>query len=204
MAALTRAAWLLRAATRYALAAAEPAVSSLLARPTPCAGWDLELLLRHLGDSMAVLSEAMAAGSVSPGPRPSDEPAWDEPPGDDPVKGLHRHASGLLAACVGAGTDERLVAVGDRHLTASMTALSGALEITVHGWDIAAACGSYPSVPAGLAAVLLPVAPLLVTPALRPGLFADPVRVPVLCDPGDQLVAFLGRQPLRPGAPSAA
>jgi uncharacterized protein (TIGR03086 family) len=195
MAELTRALWLLRAATSYAIAAVEPATSALLARPTPCAGWDLELLLRHVGDSMEALSEAMAAGSVSPSPRLFDEPAWTEPAENDPVKSLKRHASGLLAACMGAGTAERPVVVGDRHLAASMTALSGALEITVHGWDIAAACGSHRSVPVGLAAVLLPVAPLLITPATRPGLFADPVRVPVRCGLSDQLVAFLGRQP---------
>jgi hypothetical protein len=96
------------------------------------------------------------------------------------------------------------VVVGDRRLTATMTALSGALEITVHGWDIATACGSHRSVPAGLAAVLLPIAPLLINPATRPGLFADPVQIPVRCGPGDQLVAFLGRQPRQPGPPSLA
>jgi len=50
-------------------------------------------------------------------------------------------------------------------------------------------------VPPGLAAVLLPLAPLLNTPGTRPGLFADPVRLPGPACPGDQLVAFLGRQP---------
>jgi uncharacterized protein (TIGR03086 family) len=194
MAALTRGLWLLRTAVSYALAAAGPATAALLARPTPCADWDLELLLWHVADSMEVLSQAITAGSVTPGPQP-----WDEPPADDPVKSLHRHASGLLAACAGAGPDERPVVIGDRRLTASMIALSGALEITAHGWDIAAACGSYRSVPAGLAAVLLSVAPLLITPATRRGLFAEPVLVPVRCGPGDQLVAFLGRQP-RPAA----
>jgi uncharacterized protein (TIGR03086 family) len=198
MAALTRGLWLLRAATGYVLAAAEPATSALLARPTPCAGWDLELLLRHVGDSMEVLSEALATGSVSSGP------PWVGPPGDDPVKSLHHHASGLLAACAAAGTDERPVVVGDRSLTASMTALSGALEITVHGWDIATACGSHRSVPVGLAAVLLPIAPLLITPLTRPGLFADPVQIPIRCGLADQLVAFLGRQPGQPGARSPA
>jgi hypothetical protein len=42
---------------------------------------------------------------------------------------------------------------------------------------------------------LLPIAPLLITPGTRPGLFADPVRLPGPASPGDQLVAFLGRQP---------
>jgi hypothetical protein len=35
-------------------------------------------------------------------------------------------------------------------------------------------------------------------------LFADPVPVPGQAGPGDQLVAFLGRQPRIPAAPGAA
>jgi len=49
---------------------------------------------------------------------------------------------------------------------------------------------------------LLPIAPLLITPGTRPGLFADPVRLTGPASPGDRLVAFLGRQPRprpRPG-----
>jgi hypothetical protein len=42
---------------------------------------------------------------------------------------------------------------------------------------------------------LLPIAPLLITPGTRPGLFADPVRLPGPAGPGDQLIAFLGRHP---------
>jgi hypothetical protein len=46
---------------------------------------------------------------------------------------------------------------------------------------------------------LLPIAPLLITPGTRPGLFADPVRLPGPARTADQLVAFLGRQPRPPG-----
>jgi hypothetical protein len=42
---------------------------------------------------------------------------------------------------------------------------------------------------------LLPIASLLITPGTRPGLFADPVRLPGPACPGDQLVAFPGRRP---------
>jgi hypothetical protein len=82
-----------------------------------------------------------------------------------------------------------------------MVAVTGAIEVTVHGWDIFAVCGAARPVPPGLAAVLLPIAPLLITPATRPGLFADPVRLPGPASPGDQLVAFLGRQPRPRPAP---
>jgi hypothetical protein len=73
--------------------------------------------------------------------------------------------------------------------------MAGAIEITVHGWDISVACGLGRPVPPALAALLLPIAPLLITPVTRAGLFADPVPVPGRACPGDQLVAFLGRQP---------
>ena len=199
MAALTRGLWLLRSAVGYALAASDSASSARLAAPTPCAGWDLGILLAHVADSMGVLSEAIAAGPAAPA-----QPPGAGPSGGDPLAMLRCRAAGLLAACAEAGPDERLVVIGDRWLPASMTAVAGALEITVHGWDIAASRGSPRPVPPGLAAVLLPVAPLLVTPATRRGLFADPVRVPGRLVPGDQLVAFLGRQPRPPGTSGLA
>jgi uncharacterized protein (TIGR03086 family) len=76
-----------------------------------------------------------------------------------------------------------------------MVAAAGAIEIAVHGWDISAACGAHQPVPPRLAAALLPLAPLLIPRASRPGLFADPVPVPETACPGDRLVAFLGRRP---------
>jgi hypothetical protein len=81
-----------------------------------------------------------------------------------------------------------------------MAAVTGAIEITVHGWDIFFACGAARPVPPGLAAVLLPIAPLLILPGTRPGLFADPVRLPGPASHGDQLIAFLGRHPRLRGA----
>ena len=190
MAGLTTGLWLLRSAVTYALGTAGLVSPRLLARPTPCEGWDLRLLLCHVADSMDVLSEAMCARSVGPGPQPGDAPA-----SDDPVMMLRDRAWRLQAACARAGPVERLVVIGDRGLSASITAVTGALEVTVHGWDIGVACGSRQPVPLILAAVLLPLAPLLVTPATRPGLFSDPVPVPGRSGPGDQLVAFLGREP---------
>ena len=66
MAALTRGLWLLRSAVGYALAASGSASSARLAAPTPCAGWDLGILLAHVADSMGVLSEAIAALAATP------------------------------------------------------------------------------------------------------------------------------------------
>jgi len=181
---------LLDAAVSYALAGAGMASPPLLSRPTPCAGWDLETLLDHLGDSIGVLSEAMATAHIGAG-----APPGRSGPEPGPVTKLRAQAAGLLAACAAAPPTGRLVAIGGRELTARMVEVTGAIEITVHGWDIFAACGARRPVPLGLAAVLLPIVPLFITPGTRPGLFADPVRLPGPACPGDQLVAFLGRDP---------
>ena len=199
MAPLTRGLQLLASAIRYALASAGLVTPPLLSRPTPCAEWDVAVLLDHVSDSASVLHQAITAGCVSPGPPPGGGS-----PGLGPVHGLHRQATRLLAVCTAAGPAQQLAAVGDRDLTTSMVALAGALEITVHGWDISAACGAHRPIPPGLAVILLPLAPLLITPATRTGLFADRVPVPAQASPGDQLLAFLGRRPHPPPAARTA
>jgi len=194
MAPLNRGLELLESAVRFALADAARVTPQLLSRSTPCPGWDLETLLEHLCDSIAVLHEAIDTAGVGAGAL-----AGHPRPGHDPVSRLRGQAASLLAVCAAAGPTERLVDIGDRQLTASMVAVTGAIEITVHGWDISVACVARRPVPPGLAAVLLPVAAVLITPPARPGLFAGPVRLPAPACAGDQLVAFTGRQP-RPWA----
>ncbi len=198
MAPLSRGLQLLESAVGYALGSAAMVTPPLLSGPTPCPGWDVRTLLVHLGDSIAVLRRSLAG----PGPAVADhavagQAAPDPSPGSgaDPVVVLQRQAARLLAGCAEAGPAEHQVPLGGGALAGSIVAVTGALEITVHGWDIAAACGGPRPVPPGLAIVLLPVAQLLVPPGTRPGLFAGPVQVAAPACPGDQLVAFLGRQP---------
>jgi uncharacterized protein (TIGR03086 family) len=191
MAALTATPGLLEHAVSYALASAGQVTPQLLPLATPCEGWDLRTLLLHVSDSLAVLAEVMRAGHIALGPLPGHEPTTEA----DPVACLRRQARDLLGACTSASAEERLVAIGDRELTASRVTAAGAIEIAVHGWDISVACGVRRPVPPALAVALLPVAPVLIPRATRAGLFADPVPVPEAARPGDRLVAFLGRPP---------
>jgi uncharacterized protein (TIGR03086 family) len=191
MATLTAAPGLLEHAVSYTLASAGQATPRLLPLATPCQGWDLRTLLLHVSDSLAVLADAMRADHITLAPPPSPDPTTAA----DPVHYLRRQARNLLGACAAADADERLVAIADRELTASMVTATGAIEIAVHGWDISIACGIPRPVPPPLAAALLPLAPLLIPRATRAGLFADPVPVPESACPGDRLIAFLGRQP---------
>jgi uncharacterized protein (TIGR03086 family) len=175
-----RGAELLSSAIDYALAGAGLGTAEFLARPTPCPEWDLGTLLGHLGDSVEAFTAAIGGSVDGAGPA------------GDPAGRLRGSAGGLLMAVRACG---QRVVIGGRQLTANIVVATAAIEITVHGWDIGVACGAHRPVPVGLATVLLPIAPLLVTPGSRPGLFADPVRLPGSAGPGDQLVAFLGRRP---------
>jgi uncharacterized protein (TIGR03086 family) len=193
---LSRGLELLESAVSYALAGTALVTPQLLPRPTPCLGWDLEILLDHVSDSVGVVHEALATGGVSP------SPPLLAYPGPGPAARLRGQAARLLGTCAAARPAEQRVAIGDRELTASMVAVTGAIEITVHGWDIRVACGGWRPVPLGLATILLPLARLVIRADTRPGLFAEPVQLPGPAGASDQLVAFLGRQP-RPPAASA-
>jgi uncharacterized protein (TIGR03086 family) len=138
------------------------------------------------------------------------EPAGAQPPGtrglcpdpSDPVAAVRTRAGELLAgwrrwaarpgqACVP-------VRVGGLPVPGETVALVGALELAVHGWDIAQACGSTRPIPVPLALAILRRAPQLADPATRPDMFAAPVPVPPRASPSDRLVAFLGRPPAGP------
>jgi len=194
---LSRGLELLEAALSYALASAALVTPQLLPCATPCPGWDLAMLLDHVSDSIGVVHEALVTGGTSLSPAPLGHPG----PEPGPAGRLRGQAARLLGACAAAGPAERRVAIRDRELAASMVAVTGAIEITVHGWDISVACGARRPVPLGLATILLPIARLLIPPDTRPGLFADPVWLAGPAAAGDQLVAFLGRQPAPPAGP---
>ncbi|MCT9009838.1 TIGR03086 family metal-binding protein [Streptomyces sp. NPDC054766] len=154
--------------------------------PTPCAEWDLGELLRHLDDSVEALYEGVADGRVGLCPAR---------PAADPVCAFRERAGALLGAWTAVSAAPRVPAVGDRSLDAGLLVAVGALEIAVHGWDVARACGRGRPIPSALAVELLPLAHLVVADADRGVRFADPVGVPPRTLPGGLLLAFLGRRP---------
>jgi len=157
--------------------------------PTPCTDWDLAMLLAHLSASMADLETAIRTGTLDL-ERPPDR-------GGDPVETLRDQAAELLCAVYAYDGATRVVAVAGLPVPAGLVACTGAVEIAVHGWDVAAArggaCRLIPPIPAVLATRMLGLCPLVV--AGREGLFAGPVQVPAQASPGDRLVGFLGRDP---------
>jgi uncharacterized protein (TIGR03086 family) len=194
---------LLAGAVSYALSVCGLVTPGELALPTPCAEWDMGMLLAHLSASMADLEAAISTGQL-------DLDSLPPPPQDQagqPVELIRDRAAGLLCAVYGHAGPERFVTVGGLPLPAGLVACTGAVEIAVHGWDVAAArgragCGRgdpespktpVAPIPAALATRMLRVCPLLVVG--QEGLFALPVEVPAQASPGDRLVGYLGRDP---------
>lgn len=174
---------LLELAVGFVLTAVQAVTPQMLTRPTPCEHWDLNMLVLHVGDSLAALHEGMSLGNVQTVP-PQREPV------DDPVSALRVQAVRVLKASAAQET----VAIGDRRLAGGLMAVTGALEVAVHAWDISQAAGEGRPIPQVLADALLKVGPLVV-PETRGPLFAEPVDPGPRAGPGDRLVAFLGRRP---------
>lgn len=175
---------LLERAINYTHGCLRLVTPAALADPTPCAAWDLRALLAHLNDSLAALCEAAELGQVDLYARTAE----------DPVGAVRANARHLLSAWSGVHGDDP-VSIAGCPLTTAVVISAGALEIAVHGWDVAQTCGHQRPIPPALAEELLSLGPLLVTNADRPARFAAPIPVSPLASPGQRLVAFLGRRP---------
>ena len=154
-------------------------------RPTPCTHWTLADLLVHMVDSLEVVTELSLGRMALAGPPPeSTRPS---------VLAEHLRVLGclLLEGWLRDGGRER-VDVGGALLDPDVAVEVAALEIAVHGWDVARARGHHEDFPPLLAAALLPVAVRRV-PVERRGTRFAPPREPVGTGPAALLLAHLGR-----------
>ncbi|MBB5857532.1 maleylpyruvate isomerase N-terminal domain-containing protein [Amycolatopsis umgeniensis] len=179
---------LLKRALNYALGTAQRVTPEMLTWPTPCEGWNLELLLLHFSESLDALHEGVSEGCVRVTSAPESEPVTGA------VSLFRGRACRLLRTCVEVCQEEQVVTVADRPMSSSILAATGALEVAVHGWDIAMACRTPQRIPDDLATTLLELAPAVVTDATRHSLFAPAVATRST-QPSDRLVTLLGRTP---------
>ncbi|MEP7089058.1 MAG: TIGR03086 family metal-binding protein [Nocardioidaceae bacterium] len=180
---------LLERAVGYTRTALQLVATADLSVGTPCPGWDLLTLLRHMDDSLAAFTDAAEIGYVDLVPVRGDR----DPRGAGSllVDRLKVRACAALAAWAEHPGSE--VSVAGRSLHSDLLAAAGSLEIAVHGWDVAQACGEDRPLPAALALDLLDVLPLLVQHTDRPRRFAEPVDVPLHARASTRLLAAVGR-----------
>jgi uncharacterized protein (TIGR03086 family) len=180
--------------TRVALA---DVTDPLLPRPTPCATWTLADLLAHMEDALDAFTEAAGGGVGDPvgAWRPDDRPAADR------VAGLQRRACALLGVwSADAAPGPLRVTLGDRALAGPLLVRTAALEIAVHGWDVARTTGRGTRIPEQLGRALLATAVRVVGPADRGVRFAAPRPAAPDAAYDERLLLFLGRDLTGPGA----
>jgi uncharacterized protein (TIGR03086 family) len=176
---------LLERAIGYALGSVHAIEPAELTLPTPCRGWNLRMLLRHVSESFAALQEAVD-GKVAFGSHIRLET-------EDPASDFRVGAVRLLGSWTRISDQDRLILVGGCEVSTSVVTAAGALEVAVHGWDIVSARGWHRPIPESLAIELLPVSRQLITD--RAGLFDPPVPVDESVGPATRLLAYLGRRP---------
>lgn len=196
---------LLERAMGYVLGVLPLMTDRALSRPTPCAAWDVRALLEHVDDGLAALDQTVTLGRIA-APVPARQGlAWERARdpwvAGDLVTVLRDRSRRMLGDWIHPVTSRRPqalgVLIGEHRISLPVVAAAGAVELTVHGWDLARACGVDRPIPHSLAGELLDLAVVLVRDADRPARFAPPVRLPADGAPGEaaRLLAFLGRDP---------
>lgn len=190
-------------ATRYLFQSLLLVRGADLSAPTPCQGWDLRRLLRHVRTSLADVTDALAMRGVDRGPRAAA--------GSDPVAAVRTGIVDFLLASTSLPSAGRRCEIQGRSLPARTLVNVGMIEMVLHAWDIAQACRIDRPIPFDVASALLWVSPPLAEAGLAGHVFAAPVASPPTATPSDQLLALFGRQPTRrscgrgsPGRPEHA
>jgi uncharacterized protein (TIGR03086 family) len=161
--------------------------------PTPCDDWNVRALLNHLLGTVALgralLSDSPPSVVMGPGELPEADLV-----GDDPLKAYRLGVENLLAAC-GGDALERPHATPFGEMPGPVLGGFTALDIAVHGWDLAVATDQPAAIDDDLAERMLVFARQAITADTRAPRIGAEVIVPADASATDRLVAFLGRRP---------
>lgn len=158
--------------------------------PTPCPGWDVEQLIIHVIGALTMYRDVGINGEVDPALFTRDLVAGDA--------GTSFNAAGAAAVAAWSlpGKVEGTAKLPFGEFPAAFALQLPAMEMVVHGWDLAKATGQHVEWRPDLIADTLSFGESTFTdPAFRGNHFAPPVEVGPDADDVTRLVAFLGRQP---------
>jgi uncharacterized protein (TIGR03086 family) len=159
-----------------------------LDRRTPCSEWDVRALLNHALWSSARLSQATVGQS---GPTPGEDLV-----GDNPAASVATRLPAALELWHRPGALESTVSLPIGDLPGIFAASISLVDVYTHRWDLARAVGGDAELDPELAETCLTFARGFISDELRAKVgFGPPIEPAPGASPGDQLVAFLGRQP---------
>lgn len=163
-----------------------------LGNATPCAGWTVRDLLAHLVGGN-VLYVAAASGAQ---PDWSARDAIEIGLADDPATQFRASSAALAAAVARPGALEVDWSMPWGDTPGNHAVAVHAVDVLVHGWDLAVATRQDVVLDAGLSEYALAIVAAYPASAWGDGgFFADPVDVDPSTPPGLRLVAALGRTP---------
>jgi uncharacterized protein (TIGR03086 family) len=181
--------------SRGALAATLEAVAQVtpddLHRPTPCARWDVESLLRHMTGQHRGF--ATSARGVRP-QRQDFAPALDA----DPIAGYRAASEQVEQAFAGVTSGDVLwlpELSEERAFPAPLAVGFHTIDYVIHAWDVARSVGYHLAVPDSVVEPALNLARSLPAPRGPGGPFLTEIEISPGMDPLDQLLAWSGRNP---------
>jgi uncharacterized protein (TIGR03086 family) len=166
-----------------------------LGRPTPCAGWDLGMLLEH----MTAQHHGFAAAAEGRG---ADPAVWQVTPGPSVVERYARSAAEVIAAFAAADVLDRpftLPEFGtDRPFPGRLAVGFHLVDYVVHGWDVARALDRPCQPAAEILALAAPIARAVPGGPARlaaGAAFGPEIAVATGADPLTEILSLLGRDP---------
>jgi uncharacterized protein (TIGR03086 family) len=158
--------------------------------PTPCAEWDVRELVNHLVNEQLWLPPLMSGATIAEVGGRFDGDLL----GDDPAAAAVSAADAAALAVPAPVAEERTVHLSFGDQSAGEYAMSVAVDLLVHSWDLAAALGDERELPADLAAQALDwFGPL--EDSYREAGVVSPRAVTDDRHPQAQLLAAFGRDP---------
>jgi uncharacterized protein (TIGR03086 family) len=159
-----------------------------LDRPTPCTEWTVRDLINHFLFTATRLSSATIG---EPGADPGEDLV-----GDDAAQSVAARLQAAQELWHRPGAMEASCSLQVGEMPGAMAATISLVDTYVHRWDLARAIGGDAELDPELAAACLNFTQGFVTDELRAQVGFNPaVEPPAGATPGEQLVAFLGRQP---------
>jgi uncharacterized protein (TIGR03086 family) len=160
-----------------------------LAKPTPCAEWDVQALVNHM-TGVCQMYAAIFRGQPVDLPNPLAESA-SEPP----ATAYSQAAAALLAAMQAPGVFEGTLPQPFRRLPRAVGAQICVGDQMVHTWDLAQALGRPYTMPEDLATATLELALQVPESDIRgPNAFGPAVEYPPDASVQTRLLAFAGRK----------
>jgi len=172
-----------------------------LALPTPCAGWDVHALLDHVVGGNLLYARAAS------GEAPDWSTRSDDHLGADHRGAYARSSTAVTSAFAAAGAAGTAIALPFGTLPPAWAIPVHVVDVLVHAWDLAAACGLERALDPGLAEAALAVVATYPDETWGdPRFFAHRVTPPPGATATERLVAAVGRDPgwRPPGTPGAS